>query len=501
MHRLKVHALERVERVASFQEPSWNRIIVVSNRLPFKVVCDAENKPTIRPSSGGLVTAMSPLLRRGIAGKWIGWPGDAEEEALEDVLRSGSVGQFDVGIVTLTKTEVEKYYVGYANEVLAPALAGETGKIDLQKATTCWPAYRAVQAKFADKVCEDLRPKDIVWVHDYHLAGVAKELRLRNVQHLTGFFLHMPFPAKEELRAVPQHRLLLRDLLAYDIVGFQTSRFMTNFIGAVREYQPDARVIVGSDGLITVIYGGHATRLGSFPVSIDTHEFERQLYHPKTQQNVRRLRAMVRQNGSPQVIFNAGRQDYSKGFLEELHAFDLLLKTHPELIGRVVLYQLIIPSRGAVSEHRKYKEEVVALAKKINRRYGTVVRQTHAHMSRTRYLAYLNVADIQSVPTKSDGMNLIAKESAVVGNPTTVLILGRNAGAAEELGEHALLIDPDSIGEFADTLFRALTMSEVERRRRKNALKSIVTANDVFCWWSCAQEPLFQRVWDEKRCG
>ncbi len=322
---------------------------------------------------------------------------------------------------------------------------------------------------------------------------------MRGSAHLKGFFLHMPFPTREEFRIVPQHRMLLRMLLDYDILGFQTQRFQANFVAAVRQYQPEARFALRTDGIMSISYRGHVTRLGSFPVSIDVSEFERQLYLSNTQANVRRLKKVSRNNDTPQVIFNAGLQDYSKGFLQELQAFELLLEKHPEMIGKVLLYQLVIPSRGSIKDHREYKNDIVALARKINRRYGPVVRQAHTHMNRKRYLAYLNVADVQDVPTMSDGMNLIAKESAIVGNPKTVLVLGKNAGVAEELGDHALLIDPRNIEQFADTLYRALTMNEPERRRRKSAMKSRVTANDVFNWWSDLQEPLFQEAWDSMR--
>ena len=66
-----------------------HRLAVVSNRLP-AIVKQGENGPTIQSGSGGLVTALDPVLRdRG--GAWIGWLGipaaEPETEALfEDLL-------------------------------------------------------------------------------------------------------------------------------------------------------------------------------------------------------------------------------------------------------------------------------------------------------------------------------------------------------------------------------------------------------------------------------
>ena len=155
---------------------SWKRIIVVSNRLPFKIQVEAQST-AIKPSAGGLVTAMSPLMRGSITGKWIGWLGDEIEEGLEEALRT-QVDDYEIAAVPLSAEEVEKYYRGYSNQVIAPAFAEEIGMIDRVIADTCWETYKSVQDTFAKSVLTDLRDGDIVWVQDYHLLGVGKSLRL-----------------------------------------------------------------------------------------------------------------------------------------------------------------------------------------------------------------------------------------------------------------------------------------------------------------------------------
>ena len=52
------------------------RLTVVSNRLAIVVDRDESGQYTIKPGSGGLVTALGPVLRdRG--GQWIGWLGSS----------------------------------------------------------------------------------------------------------------------------------------------------------------------------------------------------------------------------------------------------------------------------------------------------------------------------------------------------------------------------------------------------------------------------------------
>lgn len=514
---------ETFKRVASNENRSrhegktWDRIVIVANRLPFNIKHDPEGKPSVSPSSGGLVTAMSPLLSNGVGGKWVGWPGTDKDNGLEEAVERASNGN-DIGIVSLTVEEVEQYYEGYSNKILAPIFEGATDKVDLSDADEHWVTYQRVQKKFAKKVEEDLRPKDIIWIHDWHLTGVGKELSAMGVTQPMGFFLHIPFPTKEHFALVPHREIILENLLAHDIVGFQTNIFKQNFLDTVALYIPEAVIEKISDTITLVRIGEKVIRVGNFPISIDPKEFLEQSEAFDTKEYARQLDKDLRKNGEVQLIFNAGRLDYIKGFYEELLAFDLLLEKHPELIGKIMLYQLVIPSRENIDEYKEYKKQIIDLSEKINEKYralitqktaskdtkefvayeGMPVRQVHAHMDRKIYLAHLHVADIQSVPTKADGMNLIAKEGAVVGKSTMVQLLGKVSGAAEELGEYSLLIDPENTEAFADTLYHAYMMTDAEKKNRKGGMLEVVQNNDVFSWWLKDQEPAFQQVWDEK---
>ena len=53
-------------------------LLVASNRLPI-LLRDLEQGWRAQPASGGLVTALDPVLQRR-GGTWIGWPGTLEGE-------------------------------------------------------------------------------------------------------------------------------------------------------------------------------------------------------------------------------------------------------------------------------------------------------------------------------------------------------------------------------------------------------------------------------------
>ena len=501
----------RLLKASEHESKGWKRIVVVSNRLPFKVVHKDNGNISIEPSSGGLVTALSPLLRNGIGGKWIGWSGTDDEISLEPALQAKSK-HYEIGMVPLSADEEEKYYRGYFNEVINPISLGHLENVNFERADEYWDSYQTVQGKFADKICEDLRPDDFIWVHDWQSTGVGQKLRERGVRQPISFFLHNPFPQLKDFTHLPHRDAFLREFLAYDVVGFQTKRFRNNFLDAVRAFIPEAQIAPISETISAIRFEGRLIRVGSFPISIDCEEFLGQLEHPDTQERVDELKRTLCKNGEVKIIYNAGRLEYTKGFYEELLAFERLLDKHPELLGKIVLFQHVIPSRESVPAYAEYKRKISETSTRINRKYRKAitgedgpegayedmpVRQVHAHMDRPLYLAHLHIADIQSIPTKADGMNLVAKEGALVGNSRMVQILGMDAGAAEELGEHALLIDPDHTESFADRLYEAFVMPHEERHTRKRMLKEIVTQNDVYQWWAKEQQPLFQTVWDE----
>lgn len=261
---------------------TWHREIIVSNRLPVTAKVDSEGKLVAAASSGGLVTALSPLLQEGKEGKWIGWPGLSDDDhtrfddagGLEEALRTHPNGGYDVGAVKLTPEDIIGYYEGYANDVLVPLLVSQPDKMNKERAVADWPVYQRVQQKFALKICEDVTSQDIVWIHDYQLMGVGAALRDMGVEQPVGFFLHTPFPMLSEFELLPQARSIIRDLLAHDLIGFQTAVFKDRFLDAVQKFVPEASLVRDGNKITTVEYAGRRTRVGNFPISIDPREFQ-----------------------------------------------------------------------------------------------------------------------------------------------------------------------------------------------------------------------------------
>ncbi|PYK21695.1 MAG: trehalose-6-phosphate synthase, partial [Verrucomicrobia bacterium] len=217
-----------------------SRLIVVSNRLPFALDLTSEDLWTVTPAAGGLVSAIEPVLReRG--GTWIGWPGVAGEIPRTPLEKATRGAGYAVVPVSLSKAERDEFYYGYSNEVIWPLFHDLQNFCHFEPAF--WETYKTVNERYADAIARHCQLGDFIWVHDYHLMYVAQALRARRVHAALTFFLHIPFPPFDIFAKLPQQQRLLRALLEFDLLGFQTRRDLRNFLQCVRRVLSDAEVL------------------------------------------------------------------------------------------------------------------------------------------------------------------------------------------------------------------------------------------------------------------
>ena len=459
------------------------RLIVVSNRLPFALDSTGEDLWTVTPAVGGLVSAIEPVLReRG--GTWIGWPGIAGEIPGEPLAEATRNAGYKVVPVALSETERDEFYYGYSNEVIWPLFHDLQNFCNFEPAY--WQAYKEVNERYADAIGRSAQPDDFIWVHDYHLMYVAQALRERRLsQKLSGltFFLHIPFPPYDIFSKLPQQQRLLHALLQFDLVGFQTRRDVRNFIQCVRRVMLDAKVLPRRD-LQLVRFEKREIRVGHFPIGIDFDSFENGARSDTIAQRAQRLRAAF---PGCQLILGSDRLDYSKGIPERLRAFRTALERHPELRGRVVLIQVVVPSRVEIPRYHQFKQRIDRLVGDINGRFSTStwlpVQYHFRCLERDDLLAHYRGCDIAFVTPLKDGMNLVAKEYCACRIENDgVLILSQFAGAAEQLKPGALLVNPYDIEQMADTILEAFRMNEAERSARMKRMRHMVRKENVF-WW------------------
>lgn len=465
------------------QENSNGRLVIVSNRLPLTIVKDDEGDLKVVPGSGGLVTALAPVLKnRG--GLWIGWPGPSQEtnpEEIKELLAKENRSGFILHPVFLSKEEIKLYYEGFANEIIWPLFHDLPSDCNFDPAY--WRSLQEVNKKFAEETCKKINPQDFIWIHDYHLILVGQEIRKINANEKLAFFLHIPFPSLDIFTKLPWRFQILRALLEYDLLGFQTLRDQRNFIQCVKRLLPEIKMTY--KGRVHVCHTqSRQVRVGAFPISIDFQEFSK-MAEDKFVTNKAALKQ--EQFKGQKIVFSCDRLDISKGIPNRLKAICHLLKTHPELHKKVTFFQLVIPSRIEIEKYQNLKNEIDRLVGEINSQYTQAgwipIHYLYQSMSREELVSFYRISDIALITSLKDGMNLVAKEYVASNiSEKGILILSEFAGTASQFQDEALLINPYDIEGLADTIYNALMLPPMDTKKRMKKMRRNTQHYDVF-WW------------------
>ncbi len=465
------------------------RTVIVSNRGPVTFSRSEAGERTHSRGAGGLVTALNAVSRRGEDVVWI-----ASAEGEEDVRVSREPAPYEVEDlrVTLVEHDAEAYDLMY-NHLANPLLwFVQHGLYDLpyspghgDDTKRAWEeGYVAVDRNFAEAVAQTVEGEaaPIILLHDYQLYMTPLFLRENLGDWAPGafvsLFVHIPWPAPDQWRVLPGYvrEGILESLLSADVVAFHTRGYARNFLETASqvlgvEYDAEKKIIYRD---------GREVWVRSYPISIDPAEFD----------ELARSEAVLEQEEfvkdlPGKLLLRVDRMDLSKNVVRGFQAYGRMFERHPEMVGEVTFLAQLQPSRGDVPEYARYAEVVQKTAGEVNEQHGNaswkpieLSVQDNFPLSVAAYKNY----DVLLVNAVRDGMNLVAKEAAVVNERDGVLILSENAGAHEELGEHALTVNPFDLDEQADTICEALTMPDEERRRRAKALREVVMSNTIEDW-------------------
>ena len=444
--------------------------VVVANRLPVDEVTTPDGEKQWRPSPGGLVTALHPVLTEH-HGTWIGWAGGTG-----DAPEPFDLEGIHIHPVPLSGEELERYYEGQSNATIWPLYhdAVETPAYKRRWRET----YRVVNHRFAQAAAEVADEGATVWVQDYQLQLVPSMLREMRPDLRIGFFLHIPFPPIELFMQMPFRAEILRGLLGADLVGFQQKLAAQNFVRL-------ARHLLGLryEGQ-SIQVDGRKVKAGAFPISIDTREMERLAADPSVQARAKQIRAEL---GDPKtVILGVDRLDYTKGIELRLKAFRELLADGKLNVGDAVMIQVATPSRERVEHYQTLRVKVEREVGRINGEFGKVgtpaVHYLHQSVDKQELAAMYAAADVMMVTPLRDGMNLVAKEYiACRGDSGGALVLSEFAGAATELRQSFLCNphDPDGV---KDALLRAINAEPAELKRRMRVMQRHLRTHDVSRW-------------------
>lgn len=462
------------------EHTQFRRLVIVSNRLPF-TASEEDGRLRFKESAGGLVSGLSAYLEsfkdEDNTYIWVGWPGNTISPALREQLKSESFSHFHSYPVFLSEEDMELFYHGFCNETIWPLF--HYFPVYTSYHVEFWKHYTRVNQIFCDALLEVVRPDDVIWVHDYHLMLLPRMLKSRMPDAPVGFFLHIPFPSFEIFRLLPGkwRRDILLGMLGADLVGFHAYDYSQHFLKCV------LRILGHDHNMGQISLPDRIVKVGTFPMGIDFRKIHTAASSPALQPEKERLKNSL---ADVKVILSVDRLDYSKGILNRLEGFEILLENNPQFRNKVVLIMVVVPSRVAVKQYEMMKRQIEELVGKINGKFGSIgwtpVIYQYRSLSFEPLVALYSVSDVALVTPLRDGMNLVSKEYVATRvDKTGVIILSEMAGAAKELGE-AISINPNNREEIADALKEALEMPEEEQWRRIQIMQDRLRRYDVVRW-------------------
>ncbi len=453
------------------------RLIAVSNRVAI---------PKKGKVAGGLaVGVLAALEEQG--GIWFGWSGrKTGQEPRDPAIETR--GRITYATIDLKRADYENYYNGFSNNSLWPLFHYMLGFFSFRRFQ--YDAYCRVNELFARKLVPLVKPGDIIWVHDYHLIPLAAELRRAGVTNPIGFFLHVPYPSFDALRALPSYEHLLRSMSSYDVIGFQTETDLRAFQDSMRQPEIGGRLI----GNRRIEAYGRIFRADVFPIGVDVDDCRRLAAKNLDDRLVTRFTESLRER---KLIMGVDRLDYSKGLRLRFRSFERLLQKYPTNRGQLTFMQIAPPTRTGVRAYDEIREELERAAGNINGRFAEMdwvpIRYLNRAYERGVLMSLLRLTDIGLVTPVRDGMNLVAKEYVATQDPDNpgVLVLSTLAGAAQEL-DGAVMVNPFDREGVADGMQQAVEMRLEERRERYRTMIEVLRHNDIHAWCSRFTEALRQ---------
>jgi trehalose 6-phosphate synthase len=452
--------------------PGRAPLLVASNRGPLTVVAVEDGDDEVRRGGGGLVSGMQAALSATPDAVWVCAALNERERALARQAPNGRVselplvadalqGDFDVRMLPIDAQTFRNAYNGVANSTLWFVLHQ---LYDLPTSPSFdapwrrqWASYVRYNQAFAEALAAEAAHGAAVMVQDYHLFLVPRMLRELRPDVRIGHFTHTPWVTPDYFTTLPDDvaAAVVHGMLGADVIGFHTERWA----GLFRE---TARAVAGSE----------ATGVRVFPLGTDPDEMRTLGGRRSVDSELRVLQDVV---GDRKVIGRVDRTELSKNVWRGLLAYRELLRTRPEWHGRVVHAVYNNPSREDLPAYREYTARIERLAQEIDDEFGSADWTPLLLDIGDDYpaaLAVLRRSDVVFVNSVRDGMNLVVLEGLVLSERTPAVVLSRETGAAEILGDDAISVNPFDVGATAAALHDALLMSESERSERADRMRA-----------------------------
>ncbi len=475
-------------------------LIVASNRGPIEFQLEDDGSYSTRRGSGGVVTAVGAISRYSD----LIWVASAMTDG--DRQRAGEALEAGESFVLTPDTDVRLRFVladpdaydGYYNQISNPLLwflqhylwdTPRSPDINLETWNAWHDGYVKVNEQFAHEIAAVVRSSGhspLVMLQDYHLYLVPGMVREMIPDVTLQHFIHIPWPDPDYWQLLPREMRcsICASMLANDIVGFQTSAHARSFMNTCE---------ANLDGVDLdyrrreIHYRGRTTRAAAYPISIDCDAVEAVAASDDALRHEEHLANYINEF----TIVRVDRAEPSKNIVRGFLAYDRFLEQHPEYIGRVSFLTFLVPSRLEVLEYVDYLDDINTIVGRVNTKYANSAErdgvawqpiQVFIGDDYPRALAAMKHYDVLMVNAIFDGMNLVAKEGALLNQRDGVIILSEAAGAYQQLGPHSITVSPTDVEGTAAAIHTALTMDSTRRAAWSRDLRDLVRRENIRAW-------------------
>jgi trehalose-phosphatase len=411
----------------------------------------------------------------------VGFPTDTLNEDKKTEIYEKLEEEHDALAVFVSDKDFDGHYAHYCKTILWPVFHYIIPDHPKSKAFLdhSWCFYVKINEAFADRVVQNYKRGDIIWVHDYHLCLVPAMIRQKLPDAQIGFFLHTAFPSSEVFRCLAARKELLDGMLGANLVAFQTPEYAHHFLQTCSRIMS---VEATEDG---VQLENRFVNVWSSPIGIDP----KALATARQEKEVLEwIKIMQKRYEGKKVIVARDKLDSIRGVRQKLLAFELFLNKYPEWRDKVVLIQ-VATSTTEDSELAATCSEIVT---RIDAVHSTLTHNPLVFLRQdiafSQYMALLSIADALAITSLREGMNLnchefiICQDGEASPKKHGPVILSEFTGSASIFDNAELGVNPWNYSGIAEAFRDALEMTEAEKLRRYTKMRNRVMHHTGDFW-------------------
>tara|TARA_R110002003_G_scaffold97_11_gene7821 strand:+ start:6868 stop:9474 length:2607 start_codon:yes stop_codon:yes gene_type:complete len=342
-----------------------------------------------------------------------------------------------------------------------------------------WVFYVKINQAFADKVVQNYKRGDIIWIHDYHLCLVPQMIRAKLPDVQIGFFLHTAFPSSEVFRCLAARKELLNGMLGANLVAFQIPEYAHHFL------QTCSRILSVEATEDGVQLENRFVNVWSSPIGIDPRALANARAEPEVKEWIQ---TMLKRYEGKKVIVARDKLDSIRGVRQKLLAFELFLNKYPEWKDKVVLIQVAT----STTEDAELAATCSEIVTRIDATHSTLTHNPLVFLRQdiafSQFMALLSIADALAITSLREGMNLTCHEFITCQDGQASpkkhgpVILSEFTGSASMFDGAELAVNPWNYSGIAEAFRIALEMTDEEKERRFSKMRNIVMHHTGEFW-------------------